>query len=629
MITLSKIETVTAEKNFAKKILKKTEYEERYKTIFLNGAWGTGKTEYLSRTEKNLNKGKFICLKFWEQTDERSAITIAFAKIHPILYWLLKFFTVFAVIISILMTPVINLGLGNLFDDWWAKLFGLIALFVAIWQFFKYKSDNFYSYFLKKLPTKFLKQKVLILDDFDRIKNEKQEKLYQLFNIIKGQMPIIFVGDFKKISNSEGAYLRKIIDERVDLPISINPINIWEGYFSQLSMTLNVELSQTFKQLFIEEARNLRDRTQFNMLVNQEFFERNKKGRVQVEQQLVIIYISWFYPELLQELREGRKIIRSKNYENFYSSIKDAYSGKIKILSLYEGKKTINDIIDSLLDDNNKYPKCFEKNREAYFLYESISNLSIEEAEKILNDDETLEKELSKSSINYDFLLYLQSNYNELTNDKKIVLLELSLKKIKKYLRNPLINFIIQEKHKTILIQGVDTLDETHKMKEWDEVLGKNDFDISEKLYFFKKYLSSGFRSLGQFYPNLSLESGDYTNAIRKDFYFLTYLSQNNIFYKFKDWKEQLWETLDYLTVEQYLSVLTATGLINNSLESDFELIPKDKKYIVYKVQYSRDRDKIFEKQDNTGIIKKNIKLKLDKLKNEGYRFEYLEEECY
>nr|WP_269199247.1 P-loop NTPase fold protein [Lactococcus cremoris] len=295
-------------------MLKKTKYEEeRYKTIFLNGAWGTGKTEYLSRTEKHINNGKFICLKFWEQTDERSVITIAFAKIHPILYWSLKFFTVLAVIISILMTPVINLGLGNLFDDWWAKLFGLIALFVAIWQFFKYKSDDFYSYFLKILPTKFSKQKVLILDDFDRIKKEKQEKLYQLFNIIKGQMPIVFVGDFKKISKSEGAYLRKIIDKRVDLPISINPINIWEEYFSQLSMSLNVELSQSFKQLFIEETRNLRGRTQFNMLVNQEFFERNKKGRVQVEQQLLIIYISWFYPELLQGLHEGKQIRHPKS----------------------------------------------------------------------------------------------------------------------------------------------------------------------------------------------------------------------------------------------------------------------------------------------------------------------------
>ncbi|KZK06412.1 hypothetical protein AB996_1188 [Lactococcus cremoris] len=190
-------------------------------------------------------------------------------------------------------------------------------------------------------------------------------------------------------------------------------------------------------------------------------------------------------------------------------------------------------------------------------MYESISNLSIEEAEKILNDDITLEKEISKQSINYDFLFYLQSNYIRLENDRKKSLLILSLKKLKSYRTNAIVNYIIQEKYKEISMQEMNSQDDLEKMKKWNLILEKNNFDFSQKLYFLKKCLNIGFRSISQMYPNLNLKSSGYTNAIRKDFYLLTYLSQNFLFHNFKYWDKQVWENLNNLSVEQYLSVLT------------------------------------------------------------------------
>ena len=103
MIEITTIETTIAEENLAKIIMKKKlkdgekkiDGKTEYRTIFLNGEWGTGKTEYLNRTEKQLAKGKFIFLKFWEQTDKRSPINIAFLKVHPFISYTSKFFVIF------------------------------------------------------------------------------------------------------------------------------------------------------------------------------------------------------------------------------------------------------------------------------------------------------------------------------------------------------------------------------------------------------------------------------------------------------------------------------------------------------------------------------------------------------
>ncbi|PFS20985.1 kinase, partial [Bacillus cereus] len=106
---------------------------------------------------------------------------------------------------------------------------------------------------------------------------------------------------------------------------------IWENYFKKISKEFNTDISEELKRLFFKEKRNLRDQVQFNMLVNQEFFERKKKGGVQVEQQLVIIYISLFHPDVLNRLRS-----RENNDRQSVSK-----------------EQTINEIITNLLEYNN------------------------------------------------------------------------------------------------------------------------------------------------------------------------------------------------------------------------------------------------------------------------------------
>ncbi|EMF0091495.1 hypothetical protein EFL14_RS14640 [Enterococcus hirae] len=62
-IELERIDTTEAVKIFSKLIKEK-------KTFFLNGTWGSGKTECLNRVSNQAEEKNFIFLKLWELKDE-------------------------------------------------------------------------------------------------------------------------------------------------------------------------------------------------------------------------------------------------------------------------------------------------------------------------------------------------------------------------------------------------------------------------------------------------------------------------------------------------------------------------------------------------------------------------------
>ena len=299
-ITLKHIDTSVAAKNVAKLL-------EENKTYFLNGNWGSGKTEFLVEVGKNTNK-KLVTIDFWRLSDSRSTIEIIFSKLHPWKYRFLRFFIVLCVALSILMTNVVDLGLSSFFESFCVKLIvGSIVLLVAIYQFFKVKSDGFYS---RLLTFKYLSlaRKVLVIDDFDRMSNKQQEESYKIFSLLSGKLPIVFVGDIEKVHLKDNNFLSKIIDRRIELPFVLHPSNIWQDYFDLLGKKFSTRLSDDFWRRFRFENRNLRDRNHFNDYVNEEFFSRGKLGHVQEEQQLWIIYTYLFYPELYKQLLKAEEI---------------------------------------------------------------------------------------------------------------------------------------------------------------------------------------------------------------------------------------------------------------------------------------------------------------------------------
>ena len=116
-IKLKHINTDEASKNFAKLL-------NENKTYFLNARWGAGKTEFLESSQKytsvnNKNKNKkFIVLDFWRLTDERSVLAISFSKLMPRIYLGIRMILILSVVISILMTDVVNIGLYSVLVGW-------------------------------------------------------------------------------------------------------------------------------------------------------------------------------------------------------------------------------------------------------------------------------------------------------------------------------------------------------------------------------------------------------------------------------------------------------------------------------------------------------------------------------
>ncbi|CYW83196.1 P-loop NTPase fold protein [Streptococcus suis] len=346
-ITLEDIDTSIAAENFNRLL-------DENKTYFLNGSWGSGKTTFLESTESQ-SKKKFVTIDLWRNTDKRSLVEVAYASLHPVLYWGALLFSFLFVIISILMTNTVNLGLSKFLHPIWMLPVGFISLVVAAVQLVAIKTEIVYSWLLANLC---LKNKVLVIDDFDRLTLSQQEEAYRLFSLLRGRLPIVFVGDIENIYSVKDNFLSKIIDRRVELPFVLQSEQIWDDYFIKLEQRFATEISDSFKKRVKVEKRSLRDREHFNDYVNQEFFSRGKLGHVQVEEQLLVIYSYLFYIEYYRKLLNNETIIENKSNSSDFSEI------------FTKGEEIPNLLSRLQRDNTNKYPVSFKMNREGYFLYE-------------------------------------------------------------------------------------------------------------------------------------------------------------------------------------------------------------------------------------------------------------------
>ncbi|MDN3291667.1 MULTISPECIES: P-loop NTPase fold protein [Bacilli] len=605
-ITLKHIDTSIAAKNVAKLL-------EENKTYFLNGNWGSGKTEFLSEINNNTHK-KLVIIDFWRLTDHRSTIEIIFSKLHPWKYRFLRFFIVLCVALSILITNVVDLGLSSFFEFFGVKLIvGSIVLLVAIYQFFKIKSDGFYSYLLtfKYLS---LTRNVLVIDDFDRMSNNQQEESYKVFSLLNGKLPIIFVGDIEKVHLNDNNFLSKIIDRRIELPFVLHPSNIWQDYFELLSKKLNMSLSDDFWRRFSFENRNLRDRNHFNDYVNQEFFSRGKLGHVQEEQQLWIIYAYLFYPELYQQLLKNEEI-----------KVKD--DEKTSFIGMFKFGRSIQEILSDIQQsDFNQYPPSYKKNRLAYFLYEESLNRTKEEFDTLLEiNGEKLSRELREANYNTDFYQYLSSEYNSLSNPLKERLLRLTIQESMKSFNSPAMNYIVEEK----LSEEIPSYERNSPLSKetivrivdfWESILKNEGLDKSEIIYFMEKHRVLSFYDLGLHYTKLEINNENFAKLNRKDFFLLTYLSAVNKFGQFKTWDSSIWHAIDSFGDKEFLSFWKFQSILSSDDNYfDFDIVSSNKTYILWVARYELEPPHKLENYREDVIEK--IRPKLEQLKSKGFTF--------
>lgn len=606
-ITLEHIDTSVAAENVAKLL-------EENKTYFLNGNWGSGKTEFLVEVDKNTNK-KLVTIDFWRLSDNRSTIEIVFSKLHPCIYSFLRICLVLCVAVSILMTNVVDLGLSKFFGYWVVSVGGIVALSVGVYQFFKVKSDVFYSCLLtfKYLS---LARKVLVIDDFDRMSNKQQEESYKIFSLLNGKLPIVFVGDIEKVHLNDNNFLSKIIDRRIELPFVLHPSNIWQDYFELLSKKLNTSLSDDFWRRFSFENRNLRDRNHFNDYVNQEFFSREKFEHVQEEQQLWIIYAYLFYPELYKQLLKNEEIKVKDDEETSFTEI-------------FKFGRSIQEILSDIQQsDHNQYPPNYKKNKPAYFLYEEPLNHTKEEFNTLLETDSNeLSRELREANYNKDFYQYLSSEYKSFSEIQKAKLLRITIQESLKSYNSSAMDYIVEEK----LNEEIPRYERNTPLSKetiarivnfWETILRKEGLDQSEIIYFMEKHRVLSFHDLGLHYTKLEINNENFAKLNRKDFFLLTYLSAVNKFGQFKTWDSSIWHAIDSFGDKEFLSFWKFQSILSsddNYFDFDIDIVSSNKTYILWVARYEFEPPHKLENY-REDVIKK-IRPKLEQLKSKGFTF--------
>lgn len=585
-IELDKIDTSTAAQNFANLL-------NENKTYFLNGPWGSGKSSFLKEVD-DINQIKLVTIDFWRLNDSRSTLETVFAKLHPYVYWGLRLIVILCIALSILMTNVVDLGLSAYVPNWVVLFAGVIALIVAIHQFLKIKSDGIYSWLLTKNYPSFTKT-VLVVDDFDRMTMEQQEASYKLFSLLKGKLPIIFIGDIDIIHRNESNYLSKIIDRRIELPFVLHPTKIWTDYFEQLEKRLEIKLSDRFKRVFIKDERNLRDRERFNDYVNLELIGRNKEKYVQIEQQLVVIYLFLYYPR-------------------FYESLKTD-KGSIKLDS---NKQLIKELHNILFEKNNSYPSCYLSNREGYLINEVPSNRLTEELIQIIDEEQQLSNEILLSQ--NDFLDFINGEYEKLTNQQQDLLFSNALKLSTHSEDNLLVNLIIQKEVKTKIPEyriGTQDVDIELVRKTYffvESVLGKA--DVSEIFCFIFKHKIFRYQDMVGLDIGLSPYNKEFSSYRWKYIIIMMHLYELDKKLQYYDWDNTIWGAIIKLSTEEFLRFWLEFGFISNKDQNKPGYDSKNKEYIFVKDfdTYADEADIIF--------LKGSIKERLNKLEKEGFKFE-------
>ena len=585
-IKLDQIDTSTAAQNFANLL-------RENKTYFLNGTWGSGKSTFL-KDINDTKQVKIVTIDFWRLNDSRSTLETVFANLHPFVYWGLRLIVILCIALSILMTNVVDLGLSAYVPNWVIWFAGVIALIVAIHQFLKIKSDGIYSWLLTK---NYLsgRKKILVVDDFDRMTPAQQEASYKLFSLLNGKLPIIFIGDIEIIHRNESNYLSKIIDRRIELPFVLHPTKIWSDYFDQLENRLEIKLSDVFKDVFIKDGKNLRDRERFNDYVNLELIRRNKVKYVQIEQQLVVLYLFLYYPK-------------------FYESLK-IDKGSIKLDS---NRQLIKELHNILFEKNNSYPSCYLSNREAYLINEVPSNRTIDELNCIIDYNQ----ELSSEILNFqnDFFDYVRGNFESLTESQQdeLFLHSIDLSPITD--DNRLMDLIIQKKvEKEIPEYRIGTQDvNTELVKNTylflEKFLGKT--DVSEIFYFIFKHKIFRYQDMVGLDIGLRSYNKEFSSYRWKYIIIMMHLYELDKVLQFFDWSNTIWESINKLSTEEFLRFWLEFGFISNKDKNKLGYDSKNKDYIFVKDfnTYADEEDIIF--------LKGRIKERLNELEKEGFKFE-------
>lgn len=355
------------------------------KTYFLQGSWGSGKSEYLRavKDSDSLREFTFIELALWRPKDKASLARRIFCRTVPktsigftILGWL--FFLLSLVGSGALASRgIVQWGDTN---DWVMPVTFLAVILTTLYGFLQSKwldIDRLLFWISAKVLTCRKRPKVLVVDDFDRLDAETQQGMYMFFNMLHGRTRIVFVGDLRKMQNTKENYLGKIIDQKVALPFQLESRNVSRQITETLNTRLHIHFgSSIIEKPFAEDGLTARDANQYLSYVESEFIDQKKKDRVQPDQELFIIYLYLFHPDEYGKLTAGwMPPEKDKRNSATKREERDASAENSFIAAR----------MDEVLQQNNDNPPDFSTNTSMYFVNEFATNHSLVELNEIVN----------------------------------------------------------------------------------------------------------------------------------------------------------------------------------------------------------------------------------------------------
>lgn len=423
-VMLEPVDTTEMAKKRSIQIFEKIDNGSRkdvYQTFFLNGAWGSGKSDFLDKIEEQFDGAKsFNKLKLWEVKDDRTVMEQTYELLHPYHYTWTRIMFAVGLTVSAIITPAtfVTLFAQLIKHDLWpwyinalVLILETLAVFMTMMKVTKNDGDGYYVDSLAKESPETFKNKVLVFDDFDRVDSkEVQAQAYKVFNVLKGKLPIIFVGDSRLISNEKGSFVNKIIDSQISLPSQLNTKARWTRYIHQIYATVaqaqnenyadDVEtrrkylvdgqnvaytgtrygaVKTTLINLAVLEKRSLRDLDQFVRVVNEYFFKLKKYETTDIRDQLLVLYIYQFYPGVYDSLKINNKI-----------NVND--TAALNVDGGENGDEAILRQFDNLFIETAGALAGFYDNPAAYYVFEDGINMTRTEVIDILENENAFEK---------------------------------------------------------------------------------------------------------------------------------------------------------------------------------------------------------------------------------------------
>ena len=449
---IDKIDTTKVAEAFAKELK-----EEQPKTYFLNGTWGSGKTEYLKEVENvSNNYFKFIYLELWKPKNKSSLAQNLFEAIYPKLY-ILKTFLYIAILIITSMASafisamtIIPRQLTSQEKIWLVIIACLITTLITYYQNNFFDMDRLLLWLDKRNLQSKKHPRILIVDDFDRLHKDVQNELYLFFNQLNGKTRIIFVGDFDKINKNEDNYLSKIIDRQIGLPVQLQSVNIANKIENKIRQELekindpNAKYTtyqntrdfsfSDIKKLFINEKRTARNANQYLSYVQNQLIFRSKLDRVDLGQELFIIYLYLFHKSNYNKLQNGYK--PEMNAQD----------------NIQVNKSDIEQLMDQVLSSRELTIIKYLEKPDSYFIDDLATSHSIADLENILENKEKLKtifyKENEENVAELKKYLYNKAGLNVIHEKDYLFMAEVAIEVVgsSEYeMPNSLIRFVLQK----------------------------------------------------------------------------------------------------------------------------------------------------------------------------------------